>query len=48
MKKLERKDLKSVHGGAAATDCSINMICPPKLCCSVGYVCRDPKRYICI
>lgn len=49
MKKLKRNELKKISGGIAEImSCDIDMICPIGLCCSTGYICRDPKRYPCI
>ncbi|WP_244893054.1 hypothetical protein [Elizabethkingia ursingii] len=48
MKKLVRKSLKQISGGAAITECQEDMSCPRGLCCSTGNICRDPRRYICI
>ena len=48
MKKLVRKSLKQISGGAAITECQEDMSCPRGLCCSTGNICRDPRRYMCI
>ncbi|WP_165851808.1 hypothetical protein [Chryseobacterium pennipullorum] len=49
MKKLKRNDLKKIEGGIAEIIiCDMDMSCPSGLCCSTGYICRDPRRYPCI
>ncbi|WP_260232384.1 hypothetical protein [Chryseobacterium lactis] len=41
--------MKKIEGGTAELmSCDVNMMCPPGLCCADGYICRDPRRYICI
>ncbi|WP_165835393.1 hypothetical protein [Chryseobacterium viscerum] len=50
MKKLKRQDLKKIDGGIEppTIQCGEDWSCPPGLCCTVGYVCMDWRKYPCI
>ncbi|MFS4474210.1 hypothetical protein [Chryseobacterium sp. T20] len=50
MKKLKRNELKKIDGGIEPFPimCGEDWSCPPGLCCTVDYTCRDWRKYPCI
>lgn len=49
MKKLKRNDLSKIMGAIEyPPKCAIDWSCPPGLCCTADYTCRDFRKYACI